>query len=117
MDIAKSRIVTRQAKKESQRKKYVGTAARPRMSVRRTLKNIIVQVIDDAAAKSILQVNSNALGLKAKKSDVAKALGKHVGEKLLALGIDKVVFDRSGYLYHGRVKAVADGARESGLKF
>jgi len=117
MDIAKVRVAKRKGKQSAIRKKVLGTAERPRLSVRRTLKHMIAQVIDDSRNKSILQFHSAGLELKGKKSVVAKALGKVVGEKLKALGIDKVVFDRAGYVYHGRVKALADGAREGGLKF
>jgi large subunit ribosomal protein L18 len=117
MDIAKVRITKRAAKHGASRAKVLGTAERPRLSVRRTLKHMIAQVVDDSQNKSILQVHSGMLEQKAKKSVMAKALGKMVGEKLKALGIDKIVFDRSGYVYHGRVKALADGAREGGLKF
>ena len=117
MDIAKVRVEKRAEKRRSIRRKCLGTAERPRFCVRRTLRHMIAQVVDDATGQSLLQVNSRTLGLKAKKAEVAKALGKAVAEKLKGIGIDKVVFDRSGYVYHGRIKALADGAREGGLKF
>lgn len=117
MDIAKIRTSKRKAKHGAARAKVFGTAERPRLAVRRTLKHMIAQVIDDSQNKSLLQLHSGALELTGKKSVVAKALGKAVGEKLKGLGIEKIVFDRSGYVYHGRVKALADGAREGGLKF
>jgi len=117
MDIAKVRVLKREGKKASIRKKTLGTAERPRLCVRRTLRNMIAQVVDDLTGKSILQLNSNVLEVKGKKTAVANALGKELASKLKEKGIEKVVFDRSGYVYHGRIKAVADGAREGGLKF
>ena len=78
---------------------------------------MIAQVVDDLSGKSVLQIHSKHLNLKDKKTQVAKALGKAVAASLKEKSIDKVVFDRGGYLYHGRIKAVADGAREGGLKF
>ena len=86
------------------RRKVSGTAMRPRMNVFRSLKNISVQVIDDQAGHTL-------------KVDQAKEIGKVVAERTKAAGIEQVVFDRGGYRYHGRVKAVADGSREGGLVF
>ena len=117
MEIAKFRKEKRTAKHASIRKTCLGTKDRPRLCVRRTLKHIIAQVIDDQSGMSLLQVSSQGLGGTGNKTVIAKQLGKVVGEKLISSGIDKVVFDRGGYVYHGRVKSVADGARESGLKF
>jgi large subunit ribosomal protein L18 len=117
MEIAKFRTEKRSAKHASIRKTCLGTKERPRLCVRRTLKHVIAQVIDDQSGISLLQVSSQGLDTKGNKTALAKQLGKVVGEKLLSTGIDKVVFDRGGYVYHGRVKSVADGARESGLKF
>ena len=107
----------RQTKKRTIRRKLISTSTRPRLTVRRTLKHMIAQVVDDAKNVSILQINSSVLETKGKKAVVAKALGKVIAEKLKLMGIDKIVFDRSGYLYHGRIKALADGAREGGLIF
>jgi large subunit ribosomal protein L18 len=118
MDIAKVRQNKRQIKKNSTRKKCLGTQDRPRMTVRRTLRHMIVQVVDDEKGKSLFQISSLTLNLKGKKKkEVAKALGEAAAEKLKALGVEKIVFDRSGYVYHGRIKALADGARSQGLKF
>ena len=118
MDIAKVRQEKRQIKKTSTRKKCLGSADRPRMTVRRTLRHMVVQVVDDEKGKSLFQIHSQTLSLAGKKkADVAKALGEAAAEKLKVLGIEKIVFDRSGYVYHGRVKALADGARSKGLKF
>jgi large subunit ribosomal protein L18 len=117
MDIAKTRLEARDAKHSALRKKVMGTADRPRLCVRRTLKHMIAQVVDDLSGKSLLQVHSKTLGIKGKKSQVAKELGKAVATQLKGRGIERIVFDRGGYVYHGRIKAVADGARENGLKF
>lgn len=98
------------------RNKISGTAERPRMSVFRSNKQIYVQVIDDDAKKTLASASS--LGLeKMNKSEQAAKVGQLIAEKAQAAGITAVVFDRNGYLYHGRVKAVADAAREAGLKF
>lgn len=100
------------------RAKVSGTAERPRLSVFRSLRNLTVQVIDDISGKTVLAVSIRDLGKDAKNTvESAALLGKKVGEKCLAAGIQTVVFDRSGYRYHGKVKAVADGAREAGLRF
>lgn len=98
------------------RSKISGTAARPRMSVFRSNKQIYVQLIDDLAATTL--VSASSLGLeKMTKTEQAGKVGELVAEKALAAGIKEVVFDRNGYLYHGRVKEVAEGARKGGLKF
>lgn len=98
------------------RNKISGTAARPRMSVFRSNKQIYVQIIDDIAAKTL--VSASSLGLeKMPKREQAAKVGEIVAKKALEAGISVVVFDRNGYLYHGRVKEVADGARNGGLKF
>ena len=92
-----------------------GTAARPRLVVFRSLKHIYAQIVDDTTQKTLMSVGSE--GMDGTKSERALAVGKAVAEKAKAAGIAKVVFDRAGYQYHGRVKAVADGAREGGLEF
>jgi large subunit ribosomal protein L18 len=105
------------------RKKIRGTAEKPRLVVFRSLNHIYTQLIDDSQGKTLLSVSSNAKEIAEKlsgeKSKIAKSklIGKFTAEKALSQKINSVVFDRNGYLYHGRVKAVADGARESGLKF
>jgi len=103
------------------RKKVLGTAERPRMNVYRSLNHIYVQVIDDLHGTTLVAANS-AEGKKGEKRTggnvaSAKAVGKVVAERAKAKGITKVVFDRGGYIYHGRVKALADAAREAGLQF
>lgn len=98
------------------RNKIFGTAERPRMSVFRSNKQIYVQVIDDEAAKTL--VSASSLGLeKMPKCEQAAKVGELIAKKAIEAGISSVVFDRNGYLYHGRVKEVADAARNAGLKF
>ena len=98
------------------RNKISGTAERPRLSVFRSNKQIYAQVIDDQAGTTLVAASS--LGLeKCNKSEQAAKVGELVAQKALAAGISTVVFDRNGYLYHGRVKAVADAARKAGLQF
>jgi large subunit ribosomal protein L18 len=103
------------------RKVISGTVEKPRMSVFRSNKGISVQLVDDLAGKTLLAVSSRMKGIVEQKSitkiDQAKLVGKLVAEKALEKGIQTVVFDRNGYLYHGRVKSLADAAREGGLKF
>lgn len=104
------------------RKKISGTAERPRVSVYRSLNNIFVQIIDDVNGKTLAQASSIDKELKAEiknggNVEAAKLVGKKAAERALAAGIENVVFDRSGYVYTGRVKALAEAAREAGLKF
>ncbi|QZT38569.1 50S ribosomal protein L18 [Halosquirtibacter xylanolyticus] len=102
------------------RKIISGSAATPRMNVYRSNKQISVQFIDDNAGKTVLSVSSlckEIASLEGSKSEIATVVGKKAAEAALAAGITQVVFDRNGYLYHGRVKAVAEAARENGLKF
>jgi large subunit ribosomal protein L18 len=108
------------------RKKLQGTSERPRLNVYRSLNHIYVQVIDDLSGKTLVSA-STAEGNKAKGKKEerpsggnvasAKAVGKAIAERAKAKGVTKVVFDRGGYIYHGRVKALADAAREAGLRF
>ncbi|HNL39024.1 MAG TPA: 50S ribosomal protein L18 [Saprospiraceae bacterium] len=101
------------------RKKVTGTTERPRLSVFRSNKAIYCQVIDDLKGHTIVSANSldSAIPSGVNKTESAKAVGKLIADKAKAAGIQSVVFDRGGYLYHGRVKALADGAREGGLQF
>ena len=117
--MATSKEARRTRIKASIRKKVEGTADRPRMSVFRSNKEIYVQLIDDVAGKTLVSTSSSDKDFDAKgsKVDLATAVGKKAAEKAIAAGIAQVVFDRNGYLYHGRVKALAEGAREGGLKF
>ena len=102
------------------RNKISGSAEAPRMSVYRSNKQIYVQLIDDVAGKTLVAVsslNKEITSEEGTKSEIAAKVGKLAAEKALAAGISTVKFDRGGYLYHGRVKAVAEAAREGGLKF
>jgi large subunit ribosomal protein L18 len=107
------------------RKRVTGTAQRPRLSVFRSVSHIYAQVIDDASGVTLAAASTNEASVKGKMSEGArggniagaKAIGTLVAERLKEKGITRVVFDRGGFLYHGRVKAVADAAREAGLDF
>ena len=99
------------------RKKIQGTAEKPRLAVYRSNKQIYAQLIDDVKGHTIASANSKEAGATGPKVDQSKAVGKLIAEKASAQNINSVVFDRGGYLYHGRVKAVAEGAREAGLVF
>jgi len=94
-----------------------GTADRPRLSVFRSNRGMFIQLIDDLAGKTLLSVSSLEIKTKAAKIDLAKELGSLLAKKAGEAKIKKVVFDRSSYKYHGRVKALAEGAREGGLEF
>lgn len=102
------------------RKRLIGTASKPRLSVFRSNKDVYVQLIDDENGNTLSAASSREKDIAAQKvakSDSSKLVGEAIARKALDLGIKEVIFDRSGYLYHGRVKAVADGAREGGLEF
>ena len=112
---------TRQRVHDRIRKKLLGTSERPRLNVYRSLNHIYVQVVDDLKGQTLVSA-STAEGKKGERRTggnvaAAKAIGKTIAERAKAKGIEKVVFDRGGYLYHGRIKAVANAAREGGLKF
>ena len=99
------------------RKAVQGTAAVPRLSIYKSNKRIYVQLINDEQGHTLLATSSNALSTPGIDVEKAKQVGELIAEKALAKGIKTVVFDRSGYIYHGRVKALAEGARAKGLKF
>ncbi len=102
------------------RKKVQGTAEKPRLSVFRSNKTIYGQIIDDLQGRTIVSASSNTIESgekKLTKSEKAREVGKVLAEKAREAGIENIVFDRNGYLYHGRVKSLAEGAREGGLKF
>jgi large subunit ribosomal protein L18 len=103
------------------RKKIHGTAARPRLAVYRSNKHLTLQVIDDDAGRTLVSASTNEPSVRGEGSggtvDAATRLGQLVAERAKAAGIEKVVFDRGGYLYHGRIAAVAAAAREAGLEF
>ena len=105
--------------KKGIRKRISGSSERPRLSVYRSNKGIYAQIIDDVTGKTIVSASSPSKDFAAKgtKSEQSVAVGKAVAAKAIAAGIKDVVFDRNGYLYHGRVKSLAEGAREGGLNF
>lgn len=99
------------------RRKVNGTSERPRLSVYRSNKAIYCQVIDDIQGHTLAAASSREESITGSKTEAAVAVGKLIAQKAIAAGITSVVFDRGGYLYHGRVKALAEGAREGGLQF
>jgi large subunit ribosomal protein L18 len=101
------------------RKRIMGTAQRPRLSVYRSSKEIYAQIIDDSNGKTLVSASSlkDTVDAASNKVDQSKQVGKLIAEKAVAAGISQVVFDRNGYLYHGRIKSLAEGAREGGLLF
>ena len=110
----------REKKHRSIRRKIVGTAERPRLSVYRSLKNIFVQIIDDSTGTTLVSASTIEKGAKIENGsniEAAKQIGERIAKKALEKGITTVVFDRGGYIYTGRIKAIADAAREAGLKF
>ncbi|MGZ4037484.1 MAG: 50S ribosomal protein L18 [Bacteroidia bacterium] len=110
----------RQRIKHRIRKTVKGTTASPRLCVFRSNSEIYAQLIDDKSGKTLLSSGTNDKVMKdskVNKSEQAKQVGKLIAEKAISAGISQVVFDRNGYLYHGRVKSLAEGAREGGLKF
>ena len=118
----KTKLEARDKRRLSIRKRVAGSAEQPRLAVFRSLKHIYAQVINDDEGTTLASVSTLDKTVKAelagvKKKDQAKKIGVAIAKACLAKGIVKVVFDRGGYLYHGRVTALADGAREGGLKF
>jgi len=116
------RETARQNRKSRIRKRIFGTEQRPRLSVFRSAKHIYAQLVIDSTGSTILAASTLSPDLRAEigdldKSDAAKKVGQWIGKKALEKNIQQVVFDRNGFLYHGRIKALADGARESGLIF
>lgn len=113
------RLKSRAKSKVKIRKKIEGTPERPRLSIFRSSSHMYAQLVDDIAGKTLVSFSSAKVeGLKSTSNcDAAKAVGMNIAKAAKAKNISKVVFDRSGYVYHGRVKALADGAREAGLEF
>jgi large subunit ribosomal protein L18 len=111
-----SKLQQRQRRKLRIRANISGTASRPRLSVYRSLTGIYAQLIDDTTGK-VIAATSSMKEKKGKSMDAAKKVGMELAKKAKSLKVEACVFDRSGYLYHGRVKALADGAREGGLQF
>jgi large subunit ribosomal protein L18 len=120
--MALQRSEKRKLRQQRVRRKSVGNDQRPRLSVFRSLNHIYVQVISDQSGRTLAAASTTSTdvreGLQSKRNlAAAKAVGKAIAERCLQSGIKSVVFDRNGFLYHGRVKALADAAREAGLKF
>lgn len=111
------KVTTRLRRKARVRAKINGTSERPRLVVYKSLSNIYAQIVDDQAGKTLVNTSDLKLKTKDNKSIRAKNIGVDIAKKALEKNIKQVVFDRNGYQYHGRVKAVAEGAREGGLKF
>jgi large subunit ribosomal protein L18 len=116
---AKPHMLTPRQKRHNRvRARVIGTSERPRLNVFRSLNHIYAQVIDDVRGHTMVAASTLDQDVaEAPKIEQAKAVGKLVAERARAAGINKVVFDRGGYLYHGRIKSLADGAREGGLDF
>ncbi len=112
-----SKIEKRLRVKRRVRRNIFGTAERPRLSVFRSNKEIYAQLVNDQTGETIASASSRNLKTKGTKSEQATAVGKDLAEKASKAGVESVVFDRNGYVYHGRVKSLAEGAREGGLKF
>jgi large subunit ribosomal protein L18 len=113
-----SKLERRSRIKKGIRRKVQGTPGSPRLTVFRSNKGIYAQLIDDTKGSTIAWASSMELDQKGKRNiEISKAVGKKVAERAVASGLSSVVFDRNGYLYHGNIKALADGAREGGLKF
>lgn len=122
MAVKNKKVAARLRRKRSIRKRIVGTTARPRLSVFRSNLHMYAQVIDDTDGRTLVAASTQSPELAGeiegkKKSELATLVGQLVAKKCLEKNIETVVFDRNGFIYHGRVKAVADGAREGGLKF
>jgi len=117
--MALSKLERRQRIKHRIRKIIFGTATKPRLSVFRSNKEIYAQLVDDKEGTTLVSVSSRDKDIDAKgtKIEVAKLVGQSIAEKAKKAGFDSIAFDRNGFLYHGRVKALADAAREAGLKF
>ena len=111
-----SKIDRRNKIKARIRGRISGTAARPRMTVFRSNKQIYVQLVDDLAGKTLVSTSSKGIA-EGTKTEIAAVVGENIAKKALEASITEVVFDRNGYLFHGRVKSLADAARKGGLKF
>ena len=116
MGTPKSREEKRYRRHLRVRRKVSGTGERPRLVVRRSLKHIYAQLVDDVQQRTLMTVSDHDI-TEGKKSDKSSEVGRRIAARAKEAGITSVVFDRAGYQYHGRVKAVADGAREGGLEF
>lgn len=122
MNISKERRLARKKRQLRVRKKITGSVERPRLCVFRSSKHIYAQIIEDVTGKTLVTASTVAKGIQdsvkySGNADAAKVVGKQIAERALAKDIKQVVFDRNGFLFHGRVKALADAAREAGLTF
>ncbi len=117
MDKQKAKWARRRRRRLSNRRRVTGAPERPRLAIYRSSKHIYAQVIDDLAGHTLAAASSQTAGASGTGVEIAKAVGAQVAEKAKAAGVSQVVFDRGGCLYHGRVKALADAAREGGLSF
>jgi len=117
MDATKKKLIKRAVRHNRVRSRISGTEDRPRLSVFRANRHIYAQIIDDTKGVTLATASSKEVKAKDKKTGISAAVGKLIGEKALAKNISTVKFDRGGFAYHGRVKALAEAARESGLKF
>jgi len=119
---SKQKCFRRQRRHARVRRRVFGTPERPRLCVRRSLRHIYAQVVDDTTGRSLAAVSTLTKGVReaaagAQKTAAAALVGKEIARRAMAAGVTKVAFDRGGYKYHGRVRALADGAREEGLQF
>ena len=120
---AKDKRYARLKRKKRVRKKFAGTPERPRLTVYKSAKHIYAQIVDDQSRRTLIAASSMSKDLKSKAKGIsgnmkgAMVVGEAIGKKGKEKGITKVVFDRNGFLYHGRIKALADAARENGLEF
>ena len=115
--MALSKVQKRNRIKRRVRGKISGSSELPRLSVYKSNKEIYAQLIDDKDGKTLASASSRSLKATGNKVEISAQVGKAIAEKAIAAGIEKIVFDRNGFVYHGRVKSLADGAREGGLKF
>ena len=113
----KKKLIGRERRHQRVRAKVTGTSARPRLSIYRSMKHIYAQLIDDQKGHTIASASESELKGSLKGVKAAEAVGKIIAEKGIAKKVSAVVFDRGGYKYHGRIKALADSARKTGLKF
>ncbi|MDD3534558.1 MAG: 50S ribosomal protein L18 [Candidatus Cloacimonetes bacterium] len=119
--VQKEKNRLRSRRRAAIRKYLSGSAERPRLAVFRSIKHIYAQIIDDSKGITLVSMSSKAKSFEAgdakSKTEISAVVGEKLGEKALAAGIKRIAFDRAGYKYHGRVKALADGARKAGLEF
>jgi len=115
--MAFNKLKARAKVKRRIRKNIFGSTEKPRMSVYRSNKQIYAQIIDDTNSKTLVSSSSKKNTASITKIEQAQLVGKEIAEKAISAGITEIVFDRNGYLYHGRVKSLAEAAREAGLKF